>query len=153
MRDCVLARYVGDIVAAFAGAAILDSSLDWRWAIVTPLALNGLWSVVNLACVPNTPRDLGLETAETRTADAKALTAGRTKEDAPSPIGIKEAFMLPNVMGYAIAFGFFKLINYAMFFQLPVILSANFERYFVVMFALSCLLGHPSHKRLWRLEA
>lgn len=44
-----------------------------------------------------------------------------------SAIGICEAFQLPNVMGYAIAFGFFKLINYAMFFQLPVILSANFD--------------------------
>jgi len=35
--------------------------------------------------------------------------------------------MLPNVMSYAIAFGFFKLVNYAMFFQLPVILSSHFD--------------------------
>lgn len=31
------------------------------------------------------------------------------------------------MLGYALAFGFFKLINYAMFFQLPMILSANFD--------------------------
>lgn len=30
-------------------------------------------------------------------------------------------------MNYAVAFGFFKLVNYAMFFQLPVILSAHFD--------------------------
>jgi sugar phosphate permease len=42
-------------------------------------------------------------------------------------IGFFEAFMLPNVLSYALAFGFFKLVNYAMFFQLPVILSAHFS--------------------------
>lgn len=31
-------------------------------------------------------------------------------------------------MSYAIAFGFFKLVNYAMFFQLPVILSDHFDQ-------------------------
>lgn len=30
-------------------------------------------------------------------------------------------------MSYAIAFGFFKLVNYAMFFQLPLILSSHFD--------------------------
>jgi sugar phosphate permease len=30
-------------------------------------------------------------------------------------------------MNYAIAFGFFKLVNYAMFFQLPIILSSHFD--------------------------
>ena len=35
--------------------------------------------------------------------------------------------LFPAVMGYAFAFGFFKLINYAMFFQLPIILSSNFS--------------------------
>ena len=120
-------QYMGDIVAAFAGAWILDSSLNWRMAIITPLVLNGLWAVVNLTVVPNRPQDIGIETEESREQEAKALAAGKSKDSEPSPIGIKEAFLLPNVMGYAIAFGFFKLINYAMFFQLPVILSSNFD--------------------------
>lgn len=143
-------QYTGDIVAAVAGAYILDSGwLDWRMAMVIPLVLNGAWGLVNFTCVPNTPADLGLETGETiaaASAKAKALEEAHglrhaeaqgagTQHPAPVPkdsasppaIGIKEAFLLPNVMGYAIAFGFFKLINYAMFFQLPVILSANFD--------------------------
>ena len=45
------------------------------------------------------------------------MAAGKDKNTEPSAIGIVAAFALPNVMGYAIAFGFFKLINYAMFFQ------------------------------------
>ena len=34
-----------------------------------------------------------------------------------------QALKIPNVMGYAIAFGFFKFVNYAMFFWLPFFLS------------------------------
>jgi len=117
-------QYTGDIVAAIAGAWILNSSLDWRMAIVIPMVLNGVWSVVNFTCVPNTPTDIGIETDETRAAAAKqkeameaAAESGNAMVEPPKAIGIKEAFLLPNVMGYAIAFGFFKLINYAMFFQ------------------------------------
>lgn len=121
-------QYIGDIVAALMGAWILEASgLDWRYAIIIPMVLNGIWSIVNFLYVPNTPKDVGLETDETREQDAKALASGLDKDAKPSAIGIVEAFQLPNVMGYAIAFGFFKLINYAMFFQLPVILSANFD--------------------------
>ena len=86
-------------------------------AIVVPLVLNGLWSVINFTCVPNNPKDVGIETEESREQEAIALASGKDKDAEPSPIGIGQAFMLPNVMGYAIAFGFFKLINYAMFFQ------------------------------------
>lgn len=40
-------------------------------------------------------------------------------------VGFLQAFMLPNVINYATAFGFFKLVNYAFFFQLPTILKAS----------------------------
>jgi hypothetical protein len=88
-----------------------------RMAIVIPMVINGLWAVINFTCVPNTPKDIGIETEESREQEAIALAAGKDKDAEPSAIGIAQAFMLPNVMGYAIAFGFFKLINYAMFFQ------------------------------------
>jgi sugar phosphate permease len=81
-------QYTGDIVAAFAGAYILSSSLDWRMAIIIPLVLNGLWSLVNLTCVPNTPKEIGIETKESRAADAAAVAAGKSTDDEPSPIGI-----------------------------------------------------------------
>ena len=41
-------------------------------------------------------------------------------------ITFTEALAIPNVVGYALAFGFFKLINYAMFFWLPYFLAGNF---------------------------
>ena len=43
-----------------------------------------------------------------------------------APISFGEALRIPNVIGYALAFGFFKLINYAMFFWLPYFLSGHF---------------------------
>jgi OPA family glycerol-3-phosphate transporter-like MFS transporter 1/2 len=83
-------------------------------------------------------------------ANAANAAAGKKQEAEPEPIGFMEAFQLPNVASYALAFGFFKLVsvkrlkvfayldlliffflclqvNYAMFFQLPLILTAHFD--------------------------
>lgn len=123
-------QYVGDIVAAFAGAYILSSPLNWRMAIVIPLVVNAIWSLINFTMVPSEPKDVGL-TKEAPRLPLSTQEAGKTAVPIPvendKPITYSEAFAAPNVMNYAIAFGFFKLINYAMFFQLPVILAANFD--------------------------
>jgi sugar phosphate permease len=63
---------------------------------------------------------------EASKAAATAKAAGRVEEP-KAAIGFTQAFMLPNVINYATAFGFFKLVNYAMFFQLPVILASHFS--------------------------
>ena len=42
-------------------------------------------------------------------------------------VGFVQALMIPNVLGYSLAFGFFKFINYAMFFWLPFFLSLHFD--------------------------
>jgi sugar phosphate permease len=118
-------QYVGDIVAAFFAAWILSTSLDWRWSIIVPAALNGIWSIINFYQVPNTPEEAGIETEKSRADKANKANGVSVAETAP--IGFVEAFLLPNVLSYAIAFGFFKLVNYAMFFQLPLILSAHFD--------------------------
>uniref|UniRef100_A0A7S2CJV4 Major facilitator superfamily (MFS) profile domain-containing protein n=1 Tax=Octactis speculum TaxID=3111310 RepID=A0A7S2CJV4_9STRA len=117
-------QYVGDIIAAFASAYILGSSLDWRYAIIIPLVLNGLWSIMNFMCVPNDPSEF--EDNNVNSTSGLVGSANAPDED-DKPIGFCEAFSVPNVAGYALAFGFFKLINYAMFFQLPFILAANFD--------------------------
>eukprot|EP01038_Epipyxis_sp_PR26KG_P004666 gene4666-6554_t len=117
-------QYVGDIVAALASAYILHSGYDWRWCIVIPAIINGIWAFINFYMVPNTPEEAGVSAR----GEVKIATIGSKKtEDKKDPIGFFQAFMLPNVMSYAIAFGFFKLVNYAMFFQLPVILSSHFN--------------------------
>eukprot|EP00596_Hydrurales_sp_CCMP1899_P003824 CAMPEP_0119042288 /NCGR_PEP_ID=MMETSP1177-20130426/14518_1 /TAXON_ID=2985 /ORGANISM="Ochromonas sp, Strain CCMP1899" /LENGTH=471 /DNA_ID=CAMNT_0007008961 /DNA_START=96 /DNA_END=1511 /DNA_ORIENTATION=- len=117
-------QYIGDIVAALAAGYLLHSGYDYRWCLIIPAVLNGIWAFINFTTVPSTPEEYGIETENSRAA-AEALKRG-VAEDVKAPIGFIEAFMLPNVMNYAIAFGFFKLVNYAMFFQLPVILSFHF---------------------------
>ena len=122
-------QYVGDIVAALASAWILSSGIDWRYCITVPAILNGFWSYINFVYVPNTPEEIGIVTETSKAAAAKKAEADATGIVAaePAPVGLVQAFMLPNVMSYAVAFGFFKLVNYAMFFQLPVILSSHFD--------------------------
>ncbi len=40
---------------------------------------------------------------------------------------IVQAFAIPSVASYAIAFGFFKFTNYALFFWLPFFLTNHFS--------------------------
>ena len=57
------------------------------------------------------------------TSYVKALTATKPPTNNPisetasserNGISIMDALLIPNVLGYALAFGFFKLVNYAM---------------------------------------
>ena len=52
-------QYVGDIAAAFFSAYILSSGIDWRWCIIVPAVINGVWAFANLMAVPNRPEEAG----------------------------------------------------------------------------------------------
>ena len=52
-------QYIGDIVAALFAAWILYVGMDWKWVIIVPAVLNGLWSFINFYSVPNTPEEYG----------------------------------------------------------------------------------------------
>lgn len=128
-------QYIGDIAAAIFSAWILHNGYDWRLCITVPAIINGLWALVNLLSVPNRPEDVGLTkegvvvatTRQQQQVNASSLAQSSAAPE-PEAIGFFEAFALPNVMNYAIAFGFFKLVNYAMFFQLPLILASHFDQ-------------------------
>jgi sugar phosphate permease len=121
---------MGDIAAAIFSAWILSNHYDWRYCIVVPAIINGIWGLINLSSVPNRPEDIGItkegKIVEVQSAISKASSAGGGPVE-HEPIGFFQAFALPNVLNYAIAFGFFKLVNYAMFFQLPLILASHFD--------------------------
>lgn len=123
-------QYVGDIVAALASALILHLDMDWRMCIAVPAVCNGIWAFVNFAYVPNRPEEAGIITQASLDSASRAAASksnGGKDTGGPEAIGFVQAFMLPNVMQYSLSFGFFKLVNYAMFFQLPVILSSHFD--------------------------
>ncbi len=50
---------MGDIIAAVVSSFILSSGIDWRWCIVIPAVLNGIWAVVNLYYIPSRPEERG----------------------------------------------------------------------------------------------
>ena len=81
--------------------------------------LNGITGVANFMFLPNDPSEVGLDPVEKKAPGAPAGGGGS--------IGFMQALKIPNVMGYALAFGFFKFINYAMFFWLPFFLSLHFD--------------------------
>lgn len=118
-------QYVGDISAAIFSGYILAYGYDWRLCIMVPAIINGIWAFVNLFTVPSRPEEVGIVTESNQPVKTEKNVAAPVQE--VKPIGFIQAMMLPNVMNYAVAFGFFKLVNYAMFFQLPLILSAHFS--------------------------
>jgi sugar phosphate permease len=115
-------QYIGDIVAALATAAIVKAGFAWQWALLLPGIANGVWGVVNLYYLPNSPAEVGIQTEEEKAA--KASGGGGSSG---GTISFMQAVRIPNVMGYAIAFGFFKFVNYAMFFWLPFFLALHFD--------------------------
>ena len=60
--------------------------------------------------------------ADTET-DADADADARVGAAPTNAINFADALQLPNVLPYALCFGFFKLVNYCLFFTLPLILA------------------------------
>jgi len=113
-------QYIGDIIAAVATALIVNGGLSWQWALVIPGLANGVWGVVNFYFLPNTPAEVGIGTDIKVTTSAGSSSGG-------AAIGFVQALKIPNVMAYSLAFGFFKFVNYCMFFWLPFFLSIHFD--------------------------
>jgi sugar phosphate permease len=119
-------QYIGDIMAALATAFIINHGWPWQWALLIPGLTNGVWGVVNLFFLPNRPSEVGCESEDDKRAAASLLASGGSASKQET-ITFMQALMIPNVLGYAIAFGFFKFVNYAMFFWLPFFLSLHFD--------------------------
>ena len=122
-------QFIGDIVAALATAMIVQAGLPWQWALLLPGVANGAWGVLNFFYLPNSPADVGLPPVEeSKAGGGKAGGGGASGGGAPAaPVGFVQALRIPNVLGYSIAFGFLKFVNYAMFFWLPFFLALHFD--------------------------
>jgi OPA family glycerol-3-phosphate transporter-like MFS transporter 1/2 len=116
-------QYVGDIVAALSTALIIKLGFAWQWALFIPAIANGIWGVVNFFALPNDPSEVGIETDAAKKAAATVASGG----EAGGAIGFVDALKIPGVIAYSTAFGFFKFVNYAMFFWLPFFLALHFD--------------------------
>ena len=124
-------QYCGDITAAFCTAWVLGIGLPYWWALIIPAVLNVLWGFLTLQLVAD-PANIGIITEEVRIRQdklaAKRAELGEKVEDnGITAISYSAALKIPMVAQYAMAFGFFKLTNYVLFFWLPYFLGKNYD--------------------------
>jgi len=128
-------QYLGDISAALVTAWILGTGAPYWWALLVPAVANILFAFITIQLVAD-PYDKGIITPEVKIRQAKfeakkkemAEKGESIEEDAgPQAISFVDAFRIPMVANYAFAFGFFKLVNYCLFFWLPYFLGKNFD--------------------------
>lgn len=121
-------QYFGNIAAALVAAGVLHhSTVPWLWALLIPSISNIIWGIVCISTLPETPEAVGLELPDSDRIPVASRRLETTHADGSStiapPITVLETFRIPNVIGYSLAFGLFKFINYTLFFWLPFYLS------------------------------
>jgi sugar phosphate permease len=128
-------QYMGDITAALCTAWVLGMNWPYWWALTIPALTNVAWAFLTAQLVAD-PFTVGIVTPEVRIRQAKLeakrkemAEQGHTmeKDEGPKPISYMGALQIPMVAQYAVAFGFFKLTNYVLFFWLPYFLGKNFD--------------------------
>ena len=123
-------QYCGDVAAQFAAAAIVALGLPYWMILTVPAILNVLWGILTMKLIAD-PANVGIITEEVRIRmeknAAKAAAGHVVVDEGPKPISYIAAFQIPMVAQYAIAFGFFKLTNYTLFFWLPNFLKAHYD--------------------------
>jgi sugar phosphate permease len=128
-------QYMGDITAALCTAAVLGSGFAYWWALLIPAVANILWAFITVQLVAD-PANVGIITPEVKIrmekneAKRKEMAElGQTmvEDTGPAPITYMGALAIPMVAQYSLAFGFFKLTNYVLFFWLPYFLSKAFD--------------------------
>lgn len=128
-------QYMGDITAQLTSAAVLGSTLPYWYALTIPAAANCMWAFLTAQLVAD-PVNVGIVTPEVRIRHAKMEEKRKAMAEAgeafegdsgPQAISYLAAIQIPMVAQYAIAFGFFKLTNYVLFFWLPYFLGKTFD--------------------------
>lgn len=125
-------QYCGDVTAALCTAWVLGMGAPYWWALLIPALTNFFWALLTLGLVAD-PANVGIITPEVRIRQQKLEEKKKLMENdelddsGPPPITYLAAFQIPMVAQYAIAFGFFKLTNYVLFFWLPYFLGKTFD--------------------------
>lgn len=128
-------QYMGDITAALCTAFVLGAGWAYWWALLIPAVANILWAFLTAQLVAD-PITMGIVTPELKIRQAKNEAKRKEMEEqgltmaadeGPAPITYAAALQIPMVAQYAVAFGFFKLTNYVLFFWLPYFLGKAFD--------------------------
>jgi sugar phosphate permease len=128
-------QYCGDITAALCTAWVLGMGFVYWWALLIPALTNIAWAFLTMQLEAD-PVNVGIVTPEVRIRQEKMeekrkamAEQGQIMEadEGPQPITYMGAFAIPMVAQYSLAFGFFKLTNYCLFFWLPYFLGKTFD--------------------------
>ncbi|KAI1888479.1 hypothetical protein AGOR_G00185570 [Albula goreensis] len=144
---------VGNILGAFLASSVLKYGYEYAFLVTSIVQFAG--GVVVFFGLLTSPKEVGLSTAsETnlrpveRDSDShRPLISDEEEEEEeevcvrnsysiqeqdlepegpPTAIGFCQAFCLPGVLLYSLAYACLKLVNYSFFFWLPFYLSSNF---------------------------
>ena len=128
-------QYCGDITAQLCTAFVLKGGLPYTLALVIPACTNVAWAFLTARLIAD-PANVGIITPEVRIRKDKMEKKRKEMEEqgqtmeadtGPAPITYLAALTIPMVAQYAFAFGFFKLVNYCLFFWLPYFLGKTFD--------------------------
>uniref|UniRef100_H3B6R4 Sugar phosphate exchanger 3 n=1 Tax=Latimeria chalumnae TaxID=7897 RepID=H3B6R4_LATCH len=137
---------VGNILGAFLASSVLQYGYEYAFLVTSAVQFAG--GVVVFCGLLSSPKEVGLpEPAEEENMSSdedanQPLIYDLEEEDEddgtsysiqapdslkqPKAIGFLQAFCLPGVLMYSLAYACLKLVNYSFFFWLPFYLSNNF---------------------------
>uniref|UniRef100_A0A673H247 Sugar phosphate exchanger 3 n=1 Tax=Sinocyclocheilus rhinocerous TaxID=307959 RepID=A0A673H247_9TELE len=130
---------VGNILGAFLASSVLKYGYEYAFLVTSVVQFAG--GVVVFFGLLTSPKEIGLRPVTRDTDSQRPLISDdedelcdeysiqqRDEEPEPQPkaIGFLQAFCLPGVIPYSLAYACLKLVNYSFFFWLPFYLSNNF---------------------------
>ena len=120
-------QYIGNIIAAVVTTMVVSSGLTYWWAMVISGIANFGWGVFCWIVLPARPSEKDVIVPDKEVAKPVVASVNSEPVEEMEPISFADAFSIPAVSMYAFAFGFFKLVNYCLFFWLPFFLSQSFD--------------------------
>ncbi|XP_077450469.1 sugar phosphate exchanger 3 isoform X2 [Stigmatopora argus] len=124
----------GNILGAFLASSVLKYGYEYAFLVTSMVQFAG--GVVLFFGLLTSPNEVGLSTecqTELDTDTHRPLindeeVEGReeTRRETPKAVGFLQAFCLPGVLPYSLAYACLKLVNYSFFFWLPFYLSNNY---------------------------
>ncbi|KAM9772602.1 sugar phosphate exchanger 3 isoform X2 [Syngnathus typhle] len=139
---------VGNILGAFLASSVLKYGYEYAFLVTSVVQFAG--GVVLFFGLLTSPNEIGLSTdcqtglgpvdtdahwplmseeedeAEEVEYDRNCHSVQRADQGSPKAVGFFQAFCLPGVLPYSLAYACLKLVNYSFFFWLPFYLSNNY---------------------------
>uniref|UniRef100_A0A8C6UWD3 Sugar phosphate exchanger 3 n=1 Tax=Neogobius melanostomus TaxID=47308 RepID=A0A8C6UWD3_9GOBI len=136
---------VGNILGAFLASSVLKYGYEYAFLVTSVVQFAG--GIVVFFGLLTSPKETGLGPVETDSDSHRPLMSDEEDEvevevyaqrdhtiqqqeelppQTPQAIGFCQAFCLPGVLPYSLAYACLKLVNYSFFFWLPFYLSSNF---------------------------